>query len=119
MAHRKHKGSQSELKAICKLWDMGYEVFRNQSSHGLADLIVWDPKEAQLRKFDVKTAADKISKNGVRSLYCEKLSQEQLDAGVELILVTHDRIIVGFNHNNYIVNEDEVGNERSIARQCF
>jgi len=39
--HAKHKGSLAELLACAWLLKQGYEVFRNVSQHGKADLIVW------------------------------------------------------------------------------
>ena len=39
--HAKHKGSLAELLACAWLLKQGYEVFRNVSQHGVADLIAW------------------------------------------------------------------------------
>ena len=39
--HDKHKGSLAELLACAWLLKQGYEVFRNVSQHGKADLIIW------------------------------------------------------------------------------
>ncbi|HEY5411108.1 MAG TPA: hypothetical protein VIJ94_10325 [Caulobacteraceae bacterium] len=50
----KHKGAVSELLATAWLLDRGYEVFRNVSQHGPADLVGWRPGEPP-ELFDVKT----------------------------------------------------------------
>ena len=41
--HDKHKGSLAELQACAWLLKQGYEVFRNVSQCGVADLVAWQP----------------------------------------------------------------------------
>jgi len=88
MTLKKHKGGQSELLAVCKLWQMGYEVFRNQSATGPIDIIAVDENTGLLRKFDVKTATEFLKKNGEVWVQGVKLTEKQIALGVELILVT-------------------------------
>jgi hypothetical protein len=53
--HRKHRGAQNELMALCWLMGCGYEVFRNVSQHGPIDIIAIKDGEPPLF-LDVKTA---------------------------------------------------------------
>ena len=48
-------GAASELIAAAWLMEMGYEVFRNLSPSGPADLIAWKPTEESKYLIDVKT----------------------------------------------------------------
>lgn len=50
----KHRGAFSELIACTWLLERGYEVFRNISQHGIADLVVF--RDGKILKIDVKTA---------------------------------------------------------------
>jgi len=49
----KHLGARSELIAATWLLDRGYEVFRNVSQHGAADLVAWNGTDTLF--VDVKT----------------------------------------------------------------
>jgi hypothetical protein len=51
---RKHLGAHTELRAVSWLLEQGYEVFRNVSPSGPADIIVFREDEAP-RLIDVKT----------------------------------------------------------------
>jgi hypothetical protein len=54
---KKHRGAHSELSAVLYFLERGYEVFRNVSAHGPADLIIWNPETGEMRKLDIKTAS--------------------------------------------------------------
>ena len=60
--HDKHKGSLAELLACAWLLKQGYEVFRNVSQHGKADLIVWRgnglPQLVEVRTAVIRPAVD-------------------------------------------------------------
>jgi hypothetical protein len=51
--HSKHRGAHSELTACLWLLEQGYEVFRNISQHGIADVVAFRGDE--ILKIDVKT----------------------------------------------------------------
>jgi Holliday junction resolvase-like predicted endonuclease len=51
--HSKHRGAHSELTACLWLLEQGYEVFRNISQHGIADVVAFRGNE--ILKIDVKT----------------------------------------------------------------
>ena len=51
----KHRGAYSELIASTYLLSLGYEVFRNVSQHGPADLVAWNPKTNETIFIDVKS----------------------------------------------------------------
>lgn len=91
MTIRKHKGARNELLAICKLWDMGYEVFRNPSAHGPIDLVAVDLKTGIVRKFDIKTATHAIrKKDGKEVVYGVHQTEIQRKNGIELMYVADD-----------------------------
>lgn len=50
---KKHRGALSEMIACAWLLQQGYEVYRNISAHGLADLVAI--KEGRILQIDVKT----------------------------------------------------------------
>lgn len=81
----KHKGARSELIAITWLLSSGYEVFRNISQHGLADIVVW--KDGKIIFLDVKSSS--CGKEG--SPYVgTRLSEDQIKNGILPIYVRAD-----------------------------
>lgn len=50
----KHKCAVGELAAACWLLEQGYEVFRNVSQHGPADLVAWNVATGRTFLIDVK-----------------------------------------------------------------
>jgi len=60
--HKKHRGALAEIKAVAFLLERGYEVFRNVSAHGPADLVAYDPVDGRILLIDVKTI-DNTKKN--------------------------------------------------------
>lgn len=52
MINRKHLGARNELMAVCWLLSAGWEVYRNVSQHGVADLVA--TREGEVRFIDVK-----------------------------------------------------------------
>jgi hypothetical protein len=73
----KHRGAHAELIACAHLLREGYEVFRNISACGIADLVAW--KDGKLWPVDVKSGSA-----GAR------LTQEQVQAGVVPLYVDKD-----------------------------
>lgn len=53
MIERRHKGALGELRASAWLLELGYQVFRNLSSHGAIDII--GIKHGKVEFFDVKS----------------------------------------------------------------
>jgi Holliday junction resolvase-like predicted endonuclease len=81
---RKHLGAANELIATVWLLQQGYEVFRNVSQHGIADLIVL--KDGYTGLIDVKSCDYRDDgSTGIR-----RLSKEQVDKGVWLLSVFPD-----------------------------
>ncbi len=76
--NRKHRGAFSELTACAWLLSQGYEVYRNVSAFGIIDLIAI--RGAEILRLDVKTMGG------------GSLSEEQIQAGVQTILVSQDGI---------------------------
>ena len=81
----KHKGAHSEHLAITWLLSQGYDVFRNVSPHGHADLIAWLGDD--VIKIDVKTLSFQHNKGGTSTPYWTNLTKEQKEEGVKLLLV--------------------------------
>src|SRR5215831_6430735 len=59
----KHKGSLAELIACAWLLKTGYEVFRNVSQHGVADVVAWRRGEAPIL-IDVRKLTYQVAKDG-------------------------------------------------------
>jgi hypothetical protein len=78
---RKHSGARSELIACAFLLELGFEVYRNVSQHGLGDLVGW--RDGVFTVFDVKTIGER---GGGRT----NLSREQVEAGVRRLNVFLD-----------------------------
>lgn len=70
---KKHKGAVCELTACAWLLEQGYEVFRNVSAFGHADIVAW--KGDEILKLDVKSIA-----NGLPAL-----SNEQRLNGIRIL----------------------------------
>lgn len=92
---KKHRGSWAEVVAVAWLLSYGYDVFRNESQHGLADIVAVDFETGETILIDVKFAsrnqwrlADGTIKTG--GYTASSLSQEQKDAGVVLLYVFQD-----------------------------
>ena len=83
---RMHRGALSEFIDIQYLLERGYDVFRNVSQHGMADIVAIDFSVGHIFPIDVKTAHH--SDNGIE-LPKRKLTPEQVQSGVSLMQVTH------------------------------
>lgn len=54
MPSSKHRGAAGELAACAWLLERGFEVFRNVSSAGPADLVAWHVESGSVYLIDVK-----------------------------------------------------------------
>lgn len=79
---RKHKGAHSELIACAFLLAAGYEVFRNVSQHGSADVVAF--KDGEMFKFDIKTVSGTYHDG---SPVTQGLSPEQIKENVKAVHV--------------------------------
>jgi Holliday junction resolvase len=78
----KHRGARTELAACIYLLGEGYEVFRNISASGSADLIAW--KGDEVLRIDVKSGKSakltpKQEKEGVVILHVDENGHCELD----------------------------------------
>lgn len=80
----KHSGGRNELIACAWLLAEGYEVFRNVSQHGTADLVAI--KSGLMIKVDVK--ATRYNLDG--TIQRRGLSPEQISDGVKCLMVLSD-----------------------------
>lgn len=93
---QKHKGAASELIAVIWLLKEGYEVYRNVSAHGTADILAI--KDNKITKIDVKTCV--IRKND-GSFYHAKHSKKHIEQDVKILSVDLEKqIVVGFSEPN-------------------
>jgi hypothetical protein len=77
--NKKHQGAHSELTVSARLLQLGYEVFRNVSAHGMADLVAYKPSTGEILLIDVKTGTS-----------FSQPTADQMDHGVKFICVTTD-----------------------------
>lgn len=85
----KHKGSKVELLACAHLLDQDYEVFKNVSNHGIADLVVWKPETNDVIFYDVKSISPQFRANGEKRYSptaFPKATEEQRKFGVKILL---------------------------------
>lgn len=92
----KHLGALSELAATKWLLLKGYEIFRNISQHGLADIVAWMPGQAPIL-IDVKTLSFSIRENGDLRVISRPASAEQEKAGVKVLYVCRVTGAAGFS----------------------
>lgn len=84
-APQKHRGAQTESMAHAYLLGEGWEVFRNVSDHGSADLVAWKPDESLFLPIDVKSGRS-----------CG-LKEKQEKEGVALLWIDADGNVVDFD----------------------
>lgn len=108
---QKHQGAASELAACQFLLDKGYEVFRNVSAHGPADLVAWNPTTHHILLIDVKTSRPKELEDGhhTYNYHCEAARQARA-LGVKLLLVVPEEGYRCF-WNDYV---DEITEDVSL-----
>lgn len=92
--HNKHRGTISELIGCKYLLEIGYEVFRNVSQHGLADVAAISPS-GELVIFDIKTASvptwiNSKGKTMKGNPIIKSLSSEQEALGIKALYVLED-----------------------------
>ncbi len=89
---KKHRGAHSELVATAWLLSQGYEVFRNVSPHGIADVIAVNFAAGEHLWIDVKTSNHIAAPDGSIMERCDssRLTGEQQHCGVRRLIVTRD-----------------------------
>jgi hypothetical protein len=91
----KHTGAINELAACQYFLSKGYEVFRNVSQHGPADLAIWHKETNEFTLVDVKTVAVYYKKNGEPIFYSQKSKNQEI-----LVLAVSNGVVLGFQNNN-------------------
>lgn len=113
--HKKHKGSLSEHIACIWLLKQGYEVFRNISQAGIADILAF--KDDEIIKIDVKTAMVN-QKSG--TVYCSGPSEDQKKQGVRLLMVAitpNGEEVIGWQEN-LKTSRSELAKEQRFCEVC-
>lgn len=82
----KHRGAISELTACSWLLEKGYEVFRNVSQHGVADLVAINRETQEILQIDVKTIGKTVMK-GLTYKTVPKPNERHKQFGVEVLVV--------------------------------
>jgi Holliday junction resolvase-like predicted endonuclease len=96
---KKHCGAQAELIASAWLLSQGYEVFRNVSQHGIADLVALHSHLGTFILIDAKSEAeDRRSIGGAT-----KLTAEQKAANVRRVLVDRKTGACRWSPENVVV----------------
>lgn len=90
----KHYGTLAEIMASAWLIQQGYEVFRNISWHGLADLVAWRVGEHPIL-IDVKTCSPR------GHISFTKPSPAQAAAGVKILYVDRITHTVSFSRQDF------------------
>tara|TARA_R100000426_G_scaffold86965_1_gene69804 strand:- start:952 stop:1317 length:366 start_codon:yes stop_codon:yes gene_type:complete len=97
--NKKHiSGTVSEYKAVNKLLELGFLVFKNVSSHGFIDVIAISPDDETFR-IDIKTASRRVSDKTMSVGYYRRSgeiiyrvpSSEQKKYNVVLLIVDRDK----------------------------
>lgn len=102
----KHHGALAEIMACEWMIRQGYEVFRNISSHGLADYVAWRPGQSPIL-IDVKTAG--MTEGGTRRTF-PSASQAQIAAGVKILFVDRVSRTISFAKEDFNPPRLAVGN---------
>ena len=93
MDPRQYKGTISENKAINKILEEGYLVFKNICEQGPIDIVVVNPKNGKCFYVDIKTSLGSRVVNGKTvGGSGNKLKPQQKKLGVRLCLVEGDEI---------------------------
>ena len=95
MIPRKHRGAHAEHLATAWLLSRGFDVFRNVSQHGLADLIAIDFATGERLLIDVKSSNVGFYRvaSGEQVAFetvMDRLTPEQRAAGVRCLAVMRD-----------------------------
>jgi Holliday junction resolvase-like predicted endonuclease len=81
-----HVGAVSELAAASWLLGQGYEVFRNVSAHGPADLIAWNPETGEKIVLDVTTARPYVRQDGTVNYQWASTKLKKMDQGIRVLV---------------------------------
>lgn len=81
----KRKGDISELQVTTHYLQKGYDVFRNVSSTGIIDLVVFCPKTKEIFLYDVKTMTKYKREDDVINIHTNATTEEQRDIGVKVV----------------------------------
>ena len=57
-------GAMAEMKATIYLIGLGYDVFKNTSPSGPADLVAWSRHSGEIMLIDVKTIRQRVMADG-------------------------------------------------------
>jgi hypothetical protein len=99
MFSEKRKGDISEIQVCYHLMKKGYEVFRNISCVGFADVVIIHNKTKEKMFIDIKTPTVYTTKDGLKKMRVNKLSKKQVELGVKVACVYRGKL--------YIKNGDE------------
>jgi Holliday junction resolvase-like predicted endonuclease len=86
MGQSKHQGAQAELVACNYFLEQGFEVFRNVSQHGPADLAIWDPKTEETVFVDVKNGFKYVKTDGTVSVHFPKKPRAKCSAKLFIVV---------------------------------
>lgn len=111
--HSCHKGATSELIACAWLLSLGYEVFRNVSGGGPADIVAWKAATGEKHVIDVKTTnVVRYSHDGRRVVTYGAPERRDQPAEVRLLFVSQGEVIGFYRRRTTKCPNGDLGNER-------
>jgi len=85
-------GDISELEVSTYYMREGWEVFRNVSSNGPADIVIWKPNTGEVKFIDVKSCGEEINESRFKT-YISK---------------SHEKVnVVMYQYTNKVLKEEE------------
>jgi len=88
----KRKGDISELQVTTYFLKKGYDVFRNVSSTGIIDLVVFCPITKEIFLYDVKTMTKYKREDNTTNIYTNQTTEEQRQIGIEVVALHKGKI---------------------------
>ena len=88
----KRKGDISELQVTTYYLEKGYDVFRNVSSTGIIDLVVFCPKTKNFFLCDVKTMTQYKREDDIINIHTNATTEEQRKVGIEVVALYQGKL---------------------------
>lgn len=87
-------GDISEIEVCLHLLKNDYEVFKNISCVGPADIVAVNNKTRDVLFLDIKTPMIYVYPNGNKRIYTNKLSNRQIELGIKIVCVYEDKLYI-------------------------
>ena len=94
MFSEKRKGDISEVQVCYLLLEQGYEVFRNISCVGFADIVAIHTETKEKLLIDVKTPTVYTTKDGTTKFRTNKLSDSQVELDMKVACAYEGKLYI-------------------------